>query len=213
MVRKIIIALAAITFAGAAASTTADARMGGGGGFHGGGFHGGMGGGFRGAAIGGGFRGAPIGGGFRGAAIGGGFHRAAIGGGFRSAAFRGGLVGPGASRSGQDLHRASTGLLSLVSIDSIIAASSPLPRRRSSQASACTAARAGVGNRHRGAGSESGPATTTMATTKRSPTAPPSRGPCGDGGEDERASEREALASSPTLRERFIGDHADDSEQ
>src|SRR5262245_2544759 len=103
MVRKIIIALAAITFAGAAASTTADARMGGGGGFHGGGFHGGMGRGFRGAAIAGGFRGAPIGGGFRGAAIGGGFHRAAIGGGFhraaigggfRIAAFRGGFVGP-----------------------------------------------------------------------------------------------------------------------
>ena len=64
MVRKIIIALAAITFAGAAASTTADARMGGGGGFHGGGFHGGMGGGFRGAAVGGGFRSAAFRGGF-----------------------------------------------------------------------------------------------------------------------------------------------------
>ena len=48
MVRKVIIALAAVTFAGAmAAPTPADARMGGG--FRGGGFHG--------AAIGGGFRG------------------------------------------------------------------------------------------------------------------------------------------------------------
>jgi hypothetical protein len=95
MVRKIILALAAITFAGTmAASTTADARMGGGGGFHGGGFHGGMGGGFRGGMVGGGFRGAAIGGGFRGAAIGGGFRSAAIGGGFRSAAIGGGLRGP-----------------------------------------------------------------------------------------------------------------------
>src|SRR5262245_47303042 len=93
MVRKIVVALAAITFAGAmAASTTADARMGGGGGFHGGGFHGGMGGGFRGGMAGGGFRGAAIGGGFRSAAIGGGFRGAAIGGGFRGPAFRGGLV-------------------------------------------------------------------------------------------------------------------------
>src|SRR5262249_20370253 len=84
---------------------------------------------------------------------------------------------PAASRSGQDLHRASIGLRSLVSIiglrslvsiDSIIAASSPLPRRRLSPALASMAARAGVGNRHRGAGSESGPATTTMGTTKRS---------------------------------------------
>src|SRR5262249_32480866 len=83
---------------------------------------------------------------------------------------------PAASRSGQDLHRASIGLRSLVSIiglrslvsiDSIIAASSPLPRRRLSPALASMAARAGVGNRHRGAGSESGPATTTMGTTKR----------------------------------------------
>ena len=90
MVRKIIIALAAVTFAGAvAASNTADARMGGGGGFHGGGFHGG--GGFRGAAIGGGFRGAAIGGGFRGAAIGGGFRSVAIGGGFRGAPIGGGV--------------------------------------------------------------------------------------------------------------------------
>jgi hypothetical protein len=94
MVRKIIIALAAVTFVGAmAASTTADARMGGGGGFHGGGFHGGMGGGFRGGMVGGGFRGAAIGGGFRGAAIGGGFRSAAIGGGFRGAAIGGGFRG------------------------------------------------------------------------------------------------------------------------
>ena len=84
MVRRFIIALAAVTFAGAvAASTTADARMGGGGGgFHGGGFHGGgVGGGFRGAMMGGGFRGAGVGGGFR-------------GGSFRGAGFRGGFVGP-----------------------------------------------------------------------------------------------------------------------
>jgi len=94
MVRKIIIALAAVTFAGAvAASTTADARMGGVGGFHGGGFHGGMGGGFRGGMVGGGFRGAAIGGGFRGAPIGGGFRGAAIGGGFRGAAIGGGFRG------------------------------------------------------------------------------------------------------------------------
>jgi hypothetical protein len=85
MVRKVIIALAAVTFAGAmAASTTAGARMGGGGGFRGGGFHGGMGGGFRGGVMGGGFRSAAIGGGFR---------SAAIGRGFRGAAFRGGFVG------------------------------------------------------------------------------------------------------------------------
>src|SRR6266478_4926636 len=86
MVHKIIIALAAVTFAGAvAASTTADARMGGGGGFHGGGggFHGG----------GGGFRGGMVGGGFRGGMVGGGFRSAAIGGGFRGSAFRGGFVG------------------------------------------------------------------------------------------------------------------------
>jgi len=84
---------------------------------------------------------------------------------------------PAASRSGQDLHRASIGLRSLasiiglrslVSIDSIIAASSPLPRRHLPPALASMAARAGVGNRRRGAGSESGPATTTMGTTKRS---------------------------------------------
>jgi len=99
MVRKVIIALAAVTFVGAvAASTTADARMGGmgGGGFRGGGgFHAaGIGGGFRGGMMGGGFRGAAfrggmVGGGFRGAA----FRPAVVGGGFRSAAFRGGFVG------------------------------------------------------------------------------------------------------------------------
>jgi hypothetical protein len=120
MASKIIIALAAIIFVGAMpASTTADARMGGGGGFHGGGFHGGVGGGgFRGGMVGGGFRGAAIGGGgFRSAAIGGGFRSAGIGGfrgaaiggvfrsagiggfrgaaigGFRGPAFRGGFVG------------------------------------------------------------------------------------------------------------------------
>jgi len=88
MVRRFIIALAAVTFAGAvAASTTADARMGGGGGFHGGGFHGG---GFHGGGVGGGFRGAMMGGGFRGAGVGGGFR----GGSFRGAGFRGGFVGP-----------------------------------------------------------------------------------------------------------------------
>jgi hypothetical protein len=89
MVRKVIIALAAVTFVGAvAASTTADARMGGmGGGFHGGGFHGG---GFHGGGFhGGGFHG----GGFRAAGIGAGFRGGMVGGGFRSAAFRGGFVG------------------------------------------------------------------------------------------------------------------------
>src|SRR6266446_6040994 len=105
MVRKVIIALAAVTFAGAmAAPTPADARMGGG--FHGAAIGGGFrGGGFHGAAIGGGFRGGMVGGGFRGAAfrggvVGGGFRSAAfrggvVGGGFRSAAFRGGVVGGG----------------------------------------------------------------------------------------------------------------------
>ena len=67
MVRRVIMAWAAVAFVGAvAASTTAHARMGGGG-FRGGGFHA--------AAIGGGFRGVMVGGGFRGAA------------------FRGGMVG------------------------------------------------------------------------------------------------------------------------
>src|SRR6516165_718056 len=96
MVRKVIIALAAVTFAGAmAAPTPADARMGGG--FRGGGFHGAaIGGGFRGGMVGGGFRGAA----FRGGVVGGGFRSAAfrggvVGGGFRSAAFRGGVVGGG----------------------------------------------------------------------------------------------------------------------
>ena len=98
MVRKITITLAAVALAGAmTASTAADARMGGGGGFRGGGFGGG---GFRGAMMGGGFRG----GGFRAASVGGfrggGFRAASVGGfrggGFRAASvggFRGGLVG------------------------------------------------------------------------------------------------------------------------
>jgi hypothetical protein len=75
MLRKMMIALAAVTFVGAmTVSSTADARMGGGfgGGFGGGGFRGGM-SGFRGG----------FGGGFGGA-------------GFRSgmSGFRGGFVGP-----------------------------------------------------------------------------------------------------------------------
>ena len=79
MLRKMMIALAATTFMGAlAASTAADARMGGGGGFRGGGFHG--------AAIGGGFRGGMVGGGFRSAAFRGGFV------GSRSFAFRPGFA-------------------------------------------------------------------------------------------------------------------------
>ena len=79
MLRKMMIALAATTFMGAlAASTAADARMGGGGGFRGGGFHG--------AAIGGGFRGGVVGGGFRSAAFRGGFV------GSRSFAFRPGFA-------------------------------------------------------------------------------------------------------------------------
>jgi hypothetical protein len=93
MVRKVIIALAAVAFVGVvAASTTADARMGGmGGGFHGGGFHAaGIGGGFRGGGFrGAAFRGGVVGGGFRSAA----FRPAVVGGGFRSAAFRHGFVG------------------------------------------------------------------------------------------------------------------------
>jgi hypothetical protein len=86
MVRKITIALAAVAFAGAiAAATTADARMGGGGGIgpRGGGFGGG---GMRGAVMGGG--------GFRGAMVGGGARSAMVGGGFRAAGMRSGFVGP-----------------------------------------------------------------------------------------------------------------------
>jgi hypothetical protein len=86
MVRKITIALAAVAFAGAiAAATTADARMGGGGGIgpRGGGFGGG---GMRGAVMGGG--------GFRGAMGGGGVRSAMVGGGFRTAGMRSGFVGP-----------------------------------------------------------------------------------------------------------------------
>jgi hypothetical protein len=177
MVRKVIIALAAVTFAGAmAASTTAGARMGGGGGFRGGGFHGGMGGGFRGgmmgggfrgAAIGGGFRGVAIGGGFRGAPIGGGFRSAAIGGGFRGAAFRGGFVGSRSFAFRPGFAPRVNRLRSLVSIDSIIAAS-PSQRCRSPPALVSMAPRAGLGSRRRGAGSESGPVATIMATTKLS---------------------------------------------
>src|SRR5262249_41463192 len=77
MMRKILVALAAVTFVSAVAvSTAADARVGGGGG---GARGGGFGGGARGAMVGGGFRGASFGGGFRGA---------------RVASFRGAAVGP-----------------------------------------------------------------------------------------------------------------------
>jgi hypothetical protein len=79
MMRKIVIALAAVTFAGAmAASTAADARMGGGGG--------------------GGGRG---GGGFGGGIRGGSFHSAMVGGGIRSGRFVGSrnfAFRPGAAR-------------------------------------------------------------------------------------------------------------------
>jgi len=86
MVRKITIALAAVAFAGAiAAATTADARMGGGGGIgpRGGGFGGG---GMRGAAMGGG--------GVRGAMVGGGVRSTMVGGGLRAAGMRSAFVGP-----------------------------------------------------------------------------------------------------------------------
>jgi hypothetical protein len=86
MVRKITIALAAVAFAGAiVAATTADARMGGGGGMgaRGGGFGGG---GMRGAVMGGG--------GVRGAMVGGGVRSAMVGGGVRSAGMRSAFVGP-----------------------------------------------------------------------------------------------------------------------
>jgi len=100
MVRKVIIALAAVAIVGAvAASTTADAQRGVGGGFRGGGGAAVVGGGFRGgggaAAVGGGFRGGMAGGGFRAAAIGGGFRGGMVGGGFRGAAFRPAVVGGG----------------------------------------------------------------------------------------------------------------------
>jgi hypothetical protein len=56
MLRKMMIALAAITFVGAVVATsTADARGFGGGGFRAGGFRGGFGGGFRGAGVRSGF--------------------------------------------------------------------------------------------------------------------------------------------------------------
>src|ERR1700722_12702529 len=65
MARKMVIALAALTFLGAmVACGGGDARGFGGGGFRGGGFGGG---GFRGGFGGGGFRGGFAGGGFRGA--------------------------------------------------------------------------------------------------------------------------------------------------
>ena len=89
MVRKVTIALAAGAFACViAAATTADARMGGGGGIgpRGGGFGGG---GMRGAVMGGG--------GFRGAMVGGGFRAAGMRSGFvgpRSVAFRPGFARP-----------------------------------------------------------------------------------------------------------------------
>jgi hypothetical protein len=66
MLRKMMIALAAITFEGAmVATSTADARGFGGGGFRGGGFRGGFGGGFRGA----GFRSGFVGPGRRASAV------------------------------------------------------------------------------------------------------------------------------------------------
>ena len=96
MVRKVIIALAAVAFIGAvAASMTADAQRGMGGGARGGGGAAAVGGGFRGGMAGGGFRGGMAGGGFRAAAIGGGFRGGAVGGGFRGAAFRPAVVGGG----------------------------------------------------------------------------------------------------------------------
>src|SRR4029453_4595932 len=94
---KVIIPLAAVTFAGPlAVSPPADARMGGAGGFRGGGggFHGGsMGGGFRGGMMGGGIRGGMMGGSIRGGMVGGGFRSAMVGGGFPSAGLRSGFVG------------------------------------------------------------------------------------------------------------------------
>jgi hypothetical protein len=99
MLRKIMIALAATTFVGAmVASTTADARMGGGGGMRGGGFGGGFrGGGFHGGGFhGGGFRGGFAGGGFRGGMTG--FRGGFVGG--RPMAFRGGFARPMAFRGG-----------------------------------------------------------------------------------------------------------------
>jgi hypothetical protein len=81
MLRKMMIAFAAVTFVGAmVASDTGDARGFGGGGFHGGGFGGGA---FRGGGFGGGFRD----GGFSG------FRGGFVGNGFRGAGFRGGFVG------------------------------------------------------------------------------------------------------------------------
>ena len=85
MWRKTMIAVAAVSFMGAmVVANTADARIGGFGGFHGGGFHGGF-GGFRGAGFGG-FRGAGFSG-FRGV----GFARPGFA--ARGAFFRPGFVG------------------------------------------------------------------------------------------------------------------------
>lgn len=92
MLRKMMIALIAVTFtSGMAALSTADARMGGG--FGGGGFHGGMGGGFGGGGFRGGMGGGFGGGGFRGGMAG--FRGGFGGGGFRGGmvGFRGGFVG------------------------------------------------------------------------------------------------------------------------
>jgi hypothetical protein len=98
MVRKITMALTAVAFAGViAAATTADARMGGGGGAgpRGGGFGGGGAGPRGGGFGGGGMRSAMMGGGgFRGAMGGGGVRSAMVGGGFRGAGMRSAFVGP-----------------------------------------------------------------------------------------------------------------------
>jgi hypothetical protein len=95
-----------------------------------------------------------------------------------------GSSGHAALRSDQDLHHASIGSRSPGSIDlrwrhvsiglrspgsiGLAVAASPSRQCRSSLASVSMAARAGAGNPHRGAGSESGPAATIMATTRRS---------------------------------------------
>ena len=78
-----------------------------------------------------------------------------------------GSSGHAALRSDQDLHHASIGLRSPGSIGSTTAASPSRPCR-SSLALVSMAARAGVGSRHRGGGSEFGPVTTITATTERS---------------------------------------------
>jgi len=75
-----------------------------------------------------------------------------------------GSLGHAALRSDQDLHHASIGLRSPGSIGSTIVASPSRPCR-SSLALVSMAARVGVGNRPRGAGSGFGPVTTTTGTT------------------------------------------------